>query len=309
MKRSLRIKWILLLIMIYSCLACNKSDSVEQVRFDFAPAFNRNCSFIVDLNRHVLEFGGLNIKGNMEGRIKSYPISSETITVFKSQLRLIELDSTLDHSRALLDGTSFRVCKILNNEDTICLTTNSPRRNSKFELEYLFLDAFFELANNTIKDYESLCYLEYVQDCFDYNLPIKKISNNPIEYRVWGSVFGDERDYTEFIHFLKGLPIDKPIIFDVRNGSFAEKANRILETYNESRPLYFYGYNGFVSIKELREYELGQLKKLYKHPEFYGYVNLEDEVEKRLVENWRTVGPLKSFRTKQNLLDYLITID
>ncbi len=308
MKLKSNVRIVLLLLLTWVCIACNESDSIRQMKFDFVPGYNRNSSFVVDFDRNVLEFGNLNSKANIDRDIKTYKISSETISKFKSQIHLIDLDTPLNHSRGLLDGIYFRACKILRNQDSICITTQSPERISAFELEYHFLDAFFELGYKTIDDYKSLCCLENIQDYFDYGLSIKQSETNPLEFRIWGSVFGDERDNKMLTMFLNGLPKDKVIVFDVRNGSINERAISIFEEYGKFHQFFFYGYNGAYSIKELKEYETARFKRTHKHPEFYGDINQEEEIEKRLVENWRTVGSLKSFRTKRNLLHYLNTM-
>lgn len=300
------IRVIIGLTMGILLLSCNKT-SLNRMEFLFTPAFHHHSQFEIDLDNKSLKYYNYlkDYKGKVYSnkQVKTYSIKTEDLDQFLNQMYSVKLDSTIDYSRKILDGIGFKVCKYLSNSDTVCLTNNSPGRNSNYRNEYILLDGFFQLVNKTITDQEGLSYIENIQDYFDYGLPIKKMADEPLEYKVWGAVA--ENELVELDGFLNRLPINAPVLFDVSNGSVSENALDVFEKYQSVKQLYFYGFNGYVSLKELKDFEMGKLKQTYKHKEFYGDVNLEKEVEIRIDSNWKTVGNLNAFKTKEELIKSL----
>lgn len=300
------IKVMIGLIIGLLLLSCNRT-SLHRMEFLFTPAFHHHSQFEIDLdNKSLVYYNYLKDykrKTYSNKQVKTYSIKKEDLDQFLNQMYSVKLDSTVDYSRRILDGIGFKVCKYLSNSDTICLTNNSPDRNNNYRNEYILLDGFFQLVNKTVTDQEGLSYIENIQDYFDYGLPIKKMANEPLEYEVWGAV--TENELVELDDFFNRLPVNTPVLFDVSNGSISEDALKVFEKYQSVKQLYFYGFNGYVSLKELKDFEIGKLKRIYKHKEFYGDVNLETEAEIRIDSNWKTVGSLNAFKTKEELIKSL----
>ena len=62
-------------------------------------------------------------------------------------------------------------------------------------------------------------------------LPIRKISENPLEYKIWGSINMNMSYQPEFLNFLNNLPKDKCVIIDTaENLSYALQED-ILKMY------------------------------------------------------------------------------
>lgn len=106
-------------------------------------------------------------------------------------------------------------------------------------------------------------------------------------------------------NFLYQLPSNEPILFDVRNGGLLEQSLAVFETYHLKKKMFFYGYNGLFSLKEIKAYEVGRLKRKYKHPEFYGDFDFDKAIELRIKSQWQNLSSLNTYLTKEELLNAL----
>lgn len=188
----------------------------------------------------------LNRDGYLQGSNKlidnEYKIQEMVFDRFLNEIKSIKMDSSIRHLRdGLLHGTGLRFSTIDQWNDSISLITVNPIRTEKYLLDYKILDAFFDLAQSTIKDYRGLSLTENIQNRFDYGLPIKEISQKPLEYRLKGSISGCRDSNQSLVDLLESLPNNTPILFDVRNGRFAPCLNELLEEYGTKKNIYFYG--------------------------------------------------------------------
>jgi len=310
-KMSIRICVFIGVNILLSLVGCKK-NSVESIGFLFTPAFNHHSQFEIDISNEFLVYYN-NVKDcaypnqnkPLDCQVEEYSIHPKDLNAFLDQTSSAQCNSTIDHSRTLLDGIGFRVCKVLHTGDTLRLTSSSPRRTKEYKKEYILLDSFFDLAYKTISNYKTVTYLEDIQHYFDYQLPIKRVSNIPLEYRIWSRIDDDDQTQLALIHFLDSLPSDKPVLFDVRNGGMSVQSQAIFETYHFEKKMFFYGYNGLLSLKEIKAYEADHLKRRYRHPEFFGDFDFDKEIEFQIKQKWQTLSCLKTFQTKKELLKAL----
>lgn len=256
MKRKCIIILIFLIGILYSC---NNNQNPKKVEFLFAPSFLNQTKFTIDIeNKTIEEYSSqtsyTEYKKNDANQIeeitkdtlivhykKIFKISNRNLQDFLNELELSKFDKTLKHGEKCLDGIGFRINKINFKNDTISLTTGNPRRNNKYKSDFKILDAFFKLSYQSINDYKGICNVENIQDYFNYGLPIRLVRENPLEFRVWGSVSGCREDNPELISFFNKLPNNKPIIFDLRNGSFSICLYEVLGDFNKKKKLFFLG--------------------------------------------------------------------
>ncbi|MEH0154520.1 hypothetical protein V6R21_10275 [Limibacter armeniacum] len=57
--------------------------------------------------------------------------------------------------------------------------------------------------------------MEQLEQYFDFRLGLKKLSNDPLTYKLYGSISVDEAD--ELYDFFDSLPIDKVVLIDMSN--------------------------------------------------------------------------------------------
>lgn len=285
---------------------------IEKIEYEFYPAFLSPITYSIDLNKKILYQNSKfykterTIQGSKNLINEKYDISNENLTTFLNEIYEIGLDSSIVHQRSVLDGISFKFNTIDQRNDTISLTSVSPNRKEEYIIDYKVLDAFFGLANKTINNYKGLCITEKIQDYFSYALPIKQMNTEPLEYRVWGSVSGCESDNPELIKFLDSLPNDKPVIFDLRNGSFAPCLSNVLDRFNESKQIFYYGNyyltDSDIYLETLRD----QLKEAEndRNSAMVGSIKVriretqefKEEIKNELINNQN------SFATKEEIL-------
>lgn len=292
-------KCLLILIFLIGILfSCNNNKNPKKIEFLFAPSFLNQTKFTIDVkNKTIEEYSSQTsyseYKRNEANQIenitkdtlivhykKTFKISDENLQDFLNELELSQFNKTVKHGEKCLDGVGFRISKIDMKNDTISLTTSNPLRNNKYKTDYKLLDAFFELSYKTINDYKGICNVENIQDYFNYGLPIRLISKIPLEYRVWGRVSGCREDNLELISFFNKLPYNKPVLFDLRNGSFSICLYEVLGDFSKKKKLYFFGKDETSEYKkEIEELktEIEEAKKNNKD-----YSDLEEKYKDNL---------------------------
>jgi hypothetical protein len=75
----------------------------------------------------------------------------------------------------------------------------------------------FNLIGNAFTDQKTINYIEQLQQYFPHQLGLKKLSNNPLTYKLFGSISANEKD--DLYNFLKHLPLHKKVIIDMSNYS------------------------------------------------------------------------------------------
>jgi hypothetical protein len=303
---------LLIIIFSLSILSCNTERNIEKIEYEFYPAFLSPITYSIDLNEKVLYQNSKffkterTIQGSKNLINEKYDISNENLTTFLNEIYEIGLDSSIVHQRSVLDGIGLKFNVIDQRNDTISLTSISPSRIEKYNLDYKVLDAFFRLANNTIDDYKGLSITENIQDYFSYGLPIRQMNTEPIEYRIWGGISGCESDNPELIKFLDSLPNDKPVIFDLRNGSFAPCLSSLLDRFNKSKQFFYYG-NYYLTNSDLElETFKDQLKEAEKdrNSSMVGSLRVsirETEKFKKEIEN-EIIQNQNTFKTKEEII-------
>jgi hypothetical protein len=88
----------------------------------------------------------------------------------------------------------------------------SPNKGSK---EHKIVEAVIGLSRQKFTAMKYQEYFESLEQYFDFGLPCKKISDNPYEVRIYGSLSSNEEK--ELNKFVNELPSDRPILIDMTN--------------------------------------------------------------------------------------------
>ncbi|MCH2193984.1 hypothetical protein [Kordia sp.] len=249
---------LLILFLIGSLLSCTTNTKLETVEVHFYPSFLHPTKFTIDLEKKTLEQYTYQDHYNVEEKTeddtyvihqkdtlivhyqKTFPIDDEVLQHFLRSIESNEFNETIENYKPVLDGIGFGFKKINTKNDSISLSSNITNRREA-TIEYKLLEPFFELAYTSIDDYEGISGVENIQDYFAYGLRIKKAADNPLEYRIWGSIRGCREDQQELLTFLENLPDNEPVLFDLRNGSFSYCLDEVLEEFVQKKTLYIYG--------------------------------------------------------------------
>ncbi|HAH22868.1 MAG TPA: hypothetical protein DCL77_03760 [Prolixibacteraceae bacterium] len=73
----------------------------------------------------------------------------------------------------------------------------------------------FKLMNRNLKEAKTVNYLEQLKQYFRFELGLKKLSDSPLTYKLYGSITAHEED--ELNTFFKSLPLDSVLYFDMSN--------------------------------------------------------------------------------------------
>lgn len=299
-------KIIIVFAILVGVFSCQKQTDVKTIEICFDPSFLHDSQFNIDIENQKLYYYNYikedsypSYLDTSQFEVKTYDINSKHLGVLIENINEYTLDSNIDYSKRTLEGFTYRLCEVLNNSDTFCLTNSMPFDTHP---SHNVLICFFELVYQIISDEKEEIYLEKIHRHFELLLPIKQTGEQPLEYRIWGYIDHEKNLLIKLKQFLKDLPKNKPIIFDLRNGTLSTEAISIFESYSIENEIYFYGFDGEKSIIEYRDYAEYIVNNKYKHAEFYGSVNIEYEINKLVKEKWMTSGILKSFRTRDEVL-------
>jgi hypothetical protein len=297
--------------------SCNTNSELKEIQLLFVPSFDPITQFTIDIEASTIKQYTYRDKYRVEEPIdsisyniiikdtlivyhqKTYVVDGQVMKKFLNEIKESRLDSTIQNQEPILDGIGYRISKINFRNDTISLTSNISNREEA-ELEYKLLDPFFELTYSTIQDYDPVAVIENIQDHFSYGLPIRKVNDNPIEYRIWGGISGCREDNQEFLEMLEALPIETPIIFDLRNGSIAMCLNEVLEEFSLKKSLYFYGDRHALESKEI----IDEIEFAEDNGEVLNELRLQAlEFHKMVYDNWQNNKTIKSFNSKKEVLE------
>jgi hypothetical protein len=248
---------IILFLQICFCFVCkSQTDDLQIVKFVFAGFKTPNtfCEINFRTNKlHILQF---------------YSYTKDTVCdkyyTFKEsdvkKLKMILISNTpkgiVEKREMAMDGGGFIIEYKKTNLDTSKLIVGNPERSKKYQKEYLQIDNFFDFAYSIAKDSMGEGALDRAYERYYDKLPIRKISDNPLEYKIWGSISGCREDNKELVDFLNNLPSDKCVIVDIGNRNLSYCLSEVIVEQLQKPKLYILSneYLNWLSIEliELR---------------------------------------------------------
>ncbi|MFN3445975.1 MAG: hypothetical protein ACK44D_09555 [Bacteroidia bacterium] len=149
-------------------------------------------------------------------------VCNKQYTFFKSEIQKLKdiLSSNapkkvVEKREMALDGGGFTIEYKKANSDTSKLIVGNPRRTHKYQKEYFQIDNFFNFAYTIAKDSIGQNALDHAYERYYDKLPIRKINDSPLEYKIWGNISGCREDNKELVDFFKNLPADRCVIVDI----------------------------------------------------------------------------------------------
>lgn len=148
----------------------------------------------------------------------TYKFTSKEFEKLKEELNKDVPDSIIRKSESYLDGGGFVINYIRKGNDTSKIIIRNPKRSKiEYNSEFNKIDTFFEFAYAVVKDSAGIDALDNSYRPYFRGLPIRKVSDSPLEYKIWGSISGDASWDNELITFLDSLPKDRCVIIDCNN--------------------------------------------------------------------------------------------
>lgn len=302
-------KKIIIFLFIFSyCILNAQNNRIEKVIIEFKYFKYLDTEYKIDYKKKeincVLKY---KISKNRDTIFsdKTYRFTKKQFRKFKNELNKNIPDSIIRKSESAFDGGGFVINYLKKNGDTSKLITmNINRKSNKYLAEFKLIDTFFEFIYSIVKDNDGLEILDESYRPYFSGLPIRKISENPLEYKIWGTISGNSTWKNNLTPFLESLPKDKCVIINCDNKLSYAWQEDILRLYIlKNSNIYFANID---YLKYTREY-LIEFKEKYKNAEnnkeeidklkktttYDLYVNNKDEIEEwlKLPENliYRTV--------------------
>lgn len=216
---------ILLQIILIS-VALNCTGQIFNLQTEFQPSFLQGSTLILqdDGKQCFLDLNG-----------KTF---SEHCIITDSQL--VDIKSFLNHYQFKIKGnvdTLGTITKIENGDTIITgynmvmgvdgITVNGKLIRDNLTKRFKFwspnkgtvndslIVLLFKLMNRNLKEDKTVNYLEQLKQYFRFGLGLKKLSDWPLTYKLYGSITSNDED--ELNTFFKSLPLDLAIYFDMSN--------------------------------------------------------------------------------------------
>lgn len=219
----------LLLSFLYVVCFGQGSATDYTLSLDFAPSFTKPSKVTIcsKQDTNTIEFIIYDRNNKKDLYLKSQASISdiETIAAFSKNYKFSRNSwrDKLGTDTVLIDGNTM----IINTVGTDGITVNGTFTQNNITKEFSFWSSRKESENHKLIEqiitllYQSfpeeraIKYIEQLEGYFSFGLGLKIISDDPLKYRIYGSISSNEEK--EITNFINSLPFDKDIFIDLSN--------------------------------------------------------------------------------------------
>ena len=290
-------KKIIILLILFNCILNAQNNKLDSIIIEFNCFKYLDTEYKIDYNKNELTcIMKRRISRNRDTIFsnKTYHFRNREFKRFKDESNKNIPDSIIRKYESALDGGGFVINYFKKNRTSSKLITRNIFINSdKYEVEYKLINSFFDFMYSIVKDNEGLQILDESYHPYFSGLPIRKVSEKPLEYKIWGTISGNATWKNTLIPFLEGLPKDKCVIIDCDNQLSYAWQEDILRLYILKNSnlrfanIDYLKYTREYLIEFKKKYEKAgnnkeELDKLKKTTTYDLYVNNIDEIEEWL---------------------------
>ncbi|WP_439185896.1 hypothetical protein [Carboxylicivirga taeanensis] len=102
--------------------------------------------------------------------------------------------------------------EVLENDQKKTFKFWSP---DKEDTNHELIEILFSLMYTKFNKQKTVTYLEQLEQYFDFGLGLRKLHDNPLTFKLYGSISSNELD--ELYAFFDSLPVDKKVFIDMSN--------------------------------------------------------------------------------------------
>jgi hypothetical protein len=213
--RTTFFKTIMLALTVFTSYHCKADDPVFlcdhdfSFTIDFYPSFIENCRVILQKKGDIDSLTVINSSMDENVRVKKAVFSQ-----FKDDLSEIDLSKqrSLVPEGIIADGITVNF-NFKSDSINHSFSFRCPRKSDTSEFQ--IIKSIFAIMESSFRTQSAINYIERLKGYFDLGLPVKHISDKPLEYRFYGHLSRNEAQ--EFRELMSGLPRNKLIIFDFSN--------------------------------------------------------------------------------------------
>lgn len=305
---------ILFFIISLGHISCNDNKtSIQSVTLDFACFKSPYTSFTIDFNSNTLickNFGyepKLNEKTNELISVyeKDYKLNSEVANELREVFSKYVPDTTTRRAEEdVADGGGFQISYVRSLKDTVKLTVVNPTHNDKYKTDLLQINKFFTVAYTVVMDSLGINTLDETYEVYFSGLPIRKVSENPLTYKIWGNFSGCREDNKELLDFFNGLSKKDCVLVDIGERKLSYCLTEIIAEYGLKRNIHFIRGKDLPWLWEIlsdlkkQVLEASKQNKVLSHNIPLLDVYLKDSA---LFNKWLDIPENELFKTKEEL--------
>jgi hypothetical protein len=220
------------LLLIFSTVCSGQTPASDfALSLDFAPSFIAPCKVTIfckpDSNR--IEFtiykdinnGDMGLKtqaalartdlNTLEDFLKNYQFSKNSWRDKLGTDTIVFEGKTMVVNTGGLDGITVNGSFTQNNDGRE-FSFWSPRKGSE---NNKLVKLIFTLLCKSFPEEKIINYIEQLEGYFPFGLGLKKISDNPLKYKLYGAITSHEEK--EITSFINNLPSDRDVFIDLSN--------------------------------------------------------------------------------------------
>lgn len=257
----------LFIVCIY-IVSCSNKKPIESVTLDFSCFKHPYTSFTIDFDSKTLTCKNFGFEPKLNENTneliavyeKAYKLNSKATDELKQVFSKYAPDKTTRRAEEdVIDGAGFWISYVHSPKDTTRLTVINPIRSDKYKTDFQQIDKFFEVAYTVVTDSIGVNTLDESNEVYFSGPPIRKISESPLTYKIWGNFSGCREDNKELLNFLNSLSKEKCVIVEVAERKLSYCLTEVIAEYSLKANIHF------VSDADLTWLwtELNALKKRY----------------------------------------------
>jgi hypothetical protein len=227
-------------------ISCSHMKPLQSVNLYFDAFHSPSVSFAIDFDSSILVCKNYGYEPKLDS------VTKQLITVFEKRYKLSSLstsklqqlfskyapDTSLYHYEEAMDGGGFMIEYVRSKGDTAKLTAINISR-SKYTSDYIQLDSFFQEAYMVVKDSMGINTLDETYESYYSEMPIRKVSEEPLTYKIWGNFTGCREDNKELTDFLNGLAKEKCSIIEVGYRKLSYCLTEVIADYSLKGNIHF----------------------------------------------------------------------
>jgi|GEM_PF-3412977 len=298
---------LIVLLFITSSYSIAQQDKLNAVSFDFRYFKYRNTTYTIDYLKKELSCSMFGFRGTTDTLFhRTYTFTDSDFKKLRTELNLNIPESHIKKGEDAMDGGGFTISYLKNNGESSRLELTNPiSKSSKFNTELKKIDMFFDFAYHIVKDSLGIQTLDHSYAPFFRGLPVRKISNQPLEYKIWGSINSDIANNPKLTAFLDALPKNQCVIIDCANNLSYSLQEGILERYIIKNSNQYYINNNALEWLRPELYKARDSIKLSKKAAktknsnaYTLYSNNPNEMDKWLDRPYITARSINAIRKK-----------
>ena len=314
MKRLLTILFFIISVSQISCTDSKKL--IQSVTLDFACFKSPYTSFTVDFNSNTLTCKNFGYEPKVNEKTKEliavyekdYKLNSEANDELREMFSKYVPDTTTRRAEEdVADGGGFQISYVRSAKDTVKLTVVNPTHNDTYKTDLLQIDKFFKVAYTVVTDSLGINTLDETYEVYFSGPPIRKVSENPLTYKIWGNFSGCRADNKELLDFLSGLSKEKCVVVEVGKRKLSYCLTEVIAEYSLRGNIHFVSDDDlpwlWTELNALKKQVLDAKKQNRTVEETLGNgvfldVYLRDST---IFNKWLDIPKNELFKTKQEL--------